>query len=391
LHWDNSVAIELKAIEQLAADQSSLKAAAGLAKPAKWSGVGASRDGALLWGECAGSGANPYRVMADLRDLGNKCTCPSRKFPCKHVLGLLWLNAEAIVPFAPADTPAWVSDWLGRRRTGGGAPKTASPDAPAASKDARAAQLAEPEALEDPKEVARREAAAAKRSEDTERAISDALDALEQWIGDQLRMGLSAFIDDATARCRRIAARLVDGKAAALAGRIDELPGRILALPAGDRPRGAVVELGKLVLLARAFRAAPRDADTRRAVATSESRETVLADPHTLQVNACWEVLAEQVPDTARRAGVGDDLAAQSRPGRSALRDAARFFPGQRRTARVGVCAVRTVFGRTGLLSVATAAARVAGSAGGSGGCGCAGVAGGGASARRGLDRAAAC
>jgi len=220
---------------------------------------------------------------------------PVTEISCKHVLGLLWLNAEAIVPFAPADTPAWVRHWLGRPRTGGGAPKTASPDAPAASKDARVAQLAEPEALEDPKETARREAAAAKRSEDTERAISDALDALEQWIGDQLRMGLSAFIDDATARCRRIAARLVDGKAAALAGRIDELPGRILALPAGDRPRGAVVELGKLVLLARAFRAAPREADTRRAVATSESRETVLADPRTLRVNACWEVLAEQV------------------------------------------------------------------------------------------------
>jgi hypothetical protein len=285
------VAIELKAIEQLAADQSSLKAAAGLAKPAKWSGVGMSRDSALIWGECAGSGANPYRVMADLRDLGNKCTCPSRKFPCKHVLGLLWLNAEAIVPFAPADTPAWVSDWLGRRR--GGVAKTAGTDA--AAKDARAAQLAEPEAIEDPKEVARREAAAAKRSEDTERAILDALDALEQWIGDQLRMGLSAFIDDATARCRRIAARLVDGKAAALAGRVDELPGRLLALPPGDRPRGAVVELGKLVLLARAFRAAPRDADARRAVATSESRETVLADPRALRLNARWEVLAEQV------------------------------------------------------------------------------------------------
>lgn len=285
------MAIELKAIEQLAADQSSLKAAAGLAKAAKWSAVGMSRDSALIWGECAGSGANPYRVMADLRDLGNKCTCPSRKLPCKHVLGLLWLNAEAIVPFAPTDTPAWVSDWLGRRR--GGVAKTAGTDA--AAKDARAAQLDEPEAIEDPKEVARREAAAAKRSEDTERAILDALDALEQWIGDQLRMGLSAFIDEATARCRLIAARLVDGKAAALAGRVDELPGRLLALPPGDRPRGAVVELSKLVLLARAFRAAPRDADARRAVATSESRETVLADPRALRLNARWEVLAEQV------------------------------------------------------------------------------------------------
>jgi hypothetical protein len=31
---------------------------------------------------------------------------PVTEISCKHVLGLLWLNAEAIVPFAPADTPA---------------------------------------------------------------------------------------------------------------------------------------------------------------------------------------------------------------------------------------------------------------------------------------------
>ncbi len=289
------MAIDLQAIERLATDQPSLKAAAGLAKPGKWSGVGASHDAHLIWGECAGSGANPYRVMADLRDLGNKCTCPSRKFPCKHVLALLWLKAEAVVPFGAADTPDWVSDWLGRRRTGAGAAKPATPGAPVAAKDVRAALAVEPEAPEDPKAAARREAANARRAEDTERAILDALDALEQWIGDQLRLGLGAFVDDATARCRRIGARLVDGKAAMLAGRVDELPARLLALPSGDRARGAVVELGKLVLLARAFRAAPRDADIRRAVASAESRETVLADPEALRLTATWEVLAEQV------------------------------------------------------------------------------------------------
>jgi hypothetical protein len=288
------VAIDLKSIEQLATDQAALKAAAGLAKPAKWSGVGMSRDGALVWGECSGSGANPYRVMADLRDLGNKCTCPSRKFPCKHVLGLLWLNAESIVPFPPAETPDWVGDWLARRRTGGAA-KPASSRPAAADKDVSAAQRGEPVVAEDPNDAARREAAAATRAENTERAIRDALDALEQWIGDQLRSGLSVFIEDVNARCRRIAARMVDGKAAALAGRIDELPSRLLALPAGDRPRGAAVELGKLVLLARAFRASPRDAEIRRAVAVSETREALLADPQVLVVVASWEVLAEQV------------------------------------------------------------------------------------------------
>lgn len=288
------VTIDLRAVEQLASDQPSLKAAAGLTKPAKWSGIGISDDDTLIWGECAGSGANPYRVMADLRDLGNKCTCPSRKFPCKHVLALLWIRAEAIVPFPPAETPDWVSDWLGRRRTGNAAKPAAAPTAP---KDLSAAKAAEPEeeAVEAPGAAARREAASAKRAEDTERAILDAMDALEQWIGDQLRMGLAAFIDEATTRCRRIAARLVDGKAAALAGRADELPARLLALPAGDRARGAVVELGKLVTLARAFRADPRDPAIRRAVATAETREALLAASDPLRVSGPWEVLAEHV------------------------------------------------------------------------------------------------
>jgi hypothetical protein len=276
--------IDLKAIEQLAPDQASLEAAAGLATPGKWSGLGASPDGALIWGECAGSGSKPYRVMADLRDLGNKCTCPSRKLPCKHALALLSVNAEAVFPFPPAEAPEWVGDWRKRRRGSAAARKPASGDA---------GPLAEPGTSEDAKLAVRREAAAAKRAEHAERAILDALDALEQWIGDQLRMGLSAFVDDATARCRRIAARLVDAKAAALANRIDELPSRLLALPAGDRARGAVVELGKVVLLVRAFRAKPADVGIRSWVATSETREAVLADPGALRVRGVWEVLAE--------------------------------------------------------------------------------------------------
>jgi hypothetical protein len=52
--------VELSAIEALAPDQSSLKAAAGLIKPAKWSNAGISADSRLIWAACAGSGANPY-------------------------------------------------------------------------------------------------------------------------------------------------------------------------------------------------------------------------------------------------------------------------------------------------------------------------------------------
>jgi len=287
------VTLDLAAIENLAPDQSSLKAAAGLTKAAKWSDTGASADGTLLWGACAGSGANPYRVMADLGDLGSKCTCPSRKFPCKHVLAMLWMHVDGTIAFGTADTPEWVSEWLGRRRKGAAAPGVAAPTT--AAKDMRAALVAETLEAEDPKAVARRQAAAEKRARETRQSILDALTALDQWIGDQLRLGLSGFLDEATARCRRIAARMVDGKAQALGGRIDELPSRVLALPAGDRVRGAVSELSKLVLLARAWRARPDDPEIARSVAVAETREQVLENADTLKVASLWEVVNERV------------------------------------------------------------------------------------------------
>jgi SWIM zinc finger len=284
--------VDLKALEALAPDQSSLKAAAGIRKPAKWSGAGISTDGQLIWAACAGSGANPYRVMADLADLGSKCTCPSRKFPCKHALALLWMRADNSLAFAPGETPDWVSEWLGRRRKTGGAVAPASMSTVA--KDMNAAIVVEADAPEDPKAMARRAAAAEKRAAETEQAIYDAVDALEGWIGDQLRLGLASFIDDATGRCRRIAARLVDGKAAVLAGRVDELPSRLLTLPAGDRVRGAVIELGKLVLLARAFRTDPKNAEIRRSIGTAESRDALLENPETLRITATWEAIGEK-------------------------------------------------------------------------------------------------
>ncbi len=76
----------------LAPDAASVKAGRDLVKPAKWPTLGQSAD--LLWGECQGSGGKPYQVSVDLDGLAFKCTCPSRKFPCKHGLGLLLLAVE---------------------------------------------------------------------------------------------------------------------------------------------------------------------------------------------------------------------------------------------------------------------------------------------------------
>lgn len=283
---------DLRTIEALAPDQASLSAASKLTKRGNWVRL-ESRDG-LLWGECQGSGANPYRVTVDESDQGYKCTCPSRKFPCKHALALMWISATAPSEFAQSnDIPEWVGDWIGRRKkTGGAHPPTAIP----AGKDIGLAGVEEIQIkAEDPAAAERREAAQRKRAEDTRGSIAAGLDELDQWIGDQLRVGLSSFVDSSAERCRRIAARLVDAKAAALASRLDELPARLFALRNEERPEAAMRELGKLVLLARAWRFAPDDPELKRLVATSETREQILADPDALRISATWEVLGERI------------------------------------------------------------------------------------------------
>ncbi|MGI9463524.1 MAG: SWIM zinc finger family protein, partial [Aestuariivirgaceae bacterium] len=226
------MALTLQTVEAMAPDQSSLTAASKLLKPAKWPLRGRDAATGLIWGECQGSGANPYRVMADVGDQGYKCTCPSRKFPCKHSLALLWMFADSEADFTPGAVPDWVSDWVGRRRKTGGAAAAVKSDGPA--KSLADAQKAEPEAPPDPKKEARRQAAAEKRAQDTARSVSAGLDELDQCIADQLRLGLAGFLGDVTERCRRIAARLVDAKAASLASRIDEMPARVLALRAEE-------------------------------------------------------------------------------------------------------------------------------------------------------------
>src|SRR5215475_3832351 len=108
------MSLTLERIEALAPDQSSLAAARKLLKASSWPTLAAGEG--LIWGECQGSGATPYRVAVNEADAGYKCTCPSRKFPCKHALALMWMRTDKSASFAPAPVPEWVKDWLSRRR-----------------------------------------------------------------------------------------------------------------------------------------------------------------------------------------------------------------------------------------------------------------------------------
>lgn len=293
--------MDVATVEALAPDQASLKAASKLMKPAKWPVRERDSASGLLWAECQGSGANPYRVAVDTSNNGYKCTCPSRKFPCKHALATMWMFAVDESVFVPGTVPDWVGDWLSRRRNTT-ATSTVATQPTAQKKSAAAAALPEVETPPDPKAEARKAKAAEKRAKATRASVEAASRDMEQWIADQLRTGLSGFLADPTTHCRRIASRLVDAKAAVLASRIDEMPARLMALPTEERFDAAVAEFGKLVLLARAWRAAPQDPELTSAVISADDRETVLNTPDARRSKGVWEVLGERV--VTRRDGL---------------------------------------------------------------------------------------
>lgn len=79
-------------VQRAAPDSRALAAARSVAKPEKWRRLG--RDKQILWGTAMGSGGD-YQVHVDVATGALDCSCPSRKRPCKHALGLMLLEARS--------------------------------------------------------------------------------------------------------------------------------------------------------------------------------------------------------------------------------------------------------------------------------------------------------
>ena len=100
--------ITQKKIEELAPNADAAKNGRDLVKKNKFANLKISAEKDLIWGECAGSGKNPYYCSADYINEHNpvfRCNCPSRQFPCKHALGLLYAYEGNSGAFAVADIP----------------------------------------------------------------------------------------------------------------------------------------------------------------------------------------------------------------------------------------------------------------------------------------------
>lgn len=200
-------------VESLAPDASSLKSAKGLVKQAKWPKLEYSEH--ALWGECQGSGKNPYVAMVDMSqpDIAFKCSCPSRKFPCKHGLALLLNFVEHKDWFVAGTEPPHVAEWRDKRA------------ANAEKKEQRAQEKLDKakEALVKAQEQAAAVAAgkAPKAKSKTllkrEAAIEEGIAELKLWLKDCMRNGLLNVMDRRFKDIEHLKRRLVDAKAPALA------------------------------------------------------------------------------------------------------------------------------------------------------------------------------
>lgn len=275
----NRVPLSADAVLALSPDDASSKAARGLVAPAKWPMLGASD--AAVWGECQGSGSKPYQTQVDVSGAGPvfRCSCPSRKFPCKHGLALLLLQAQTPQTFTAAE-PAWVSEWLASRQER------------AEKKEAKA--TAAP-VVADPAAGAKREAQRLQR-------MAAGAQELALWLDDTSRKGLAGVSDSDGPAWNTMAARMVDAQAPGLGERVRQA--FALVGQGRDWPARLLGRLGNLQLLVDAV--AQREhlppglqADLRQALGWPLERDEVLAGGE--RVSDHWQVLAQVLVEREAR------------------------------------------------------------------------------------------
>jgi len=94
--------------DSVAPNASAIKNGRALVLKNKLTKLRKDADETVLFGECKGSGQKPYEVSIDFARPGDptyRCSCPSRQFPCKHALGLLYAYGQG-KPFSVAELPA---------------------------------------------------------------------------------------------------------------------------------------------------------------------------------------------------------------------------------------------------------------------------------------------
>ena len=221
--------LTLEQIAGMAPDPAAAAAGKSLAAAKHWLEVG--RNDVALWGKCQGSSV--YQVKVDLVQIAFNCTCPSRKIPCKHVLGVLTLAAQSPAHVAPGEPPQWVVDWLQKRR----------------DREEKRTECKEKE--DGPAPASDNQKARERRTEQRNKNVQDGLDRLDLWLKDLVRSGLADLAGKPASFWEEQAKRLVDAQAPGLAGRVARLA--LLPPSSADAVERLLGELGRIKLLLHAY------------------------------------------------------------------------------------------------------------------------------------------
>jgi hypothetical protein len=103
------ISIDEGYVESAAPNGDAMKNGRGLVVKGKFLDLHIDADGSILFGRCQGSGKVPYECSCDFarpEQPTHRCTCPSRQFPCKHCIGLMFAYVLKKPSFSTADVPA---------------------------------------------------------------------------------------------------------------------------------------------------------------------------------------------------------------------------------------------------------------------------------------------
>lgn len=259
---------------ELAPDTNSRTNARILASAAaKWRGLQAAQG--VVWGQCQGSGADPYRCQVALAGPAFHCSCPSRKVPCKHALALFILFTTQPEKFETSAPPEWVATWLARR---------------AEQEDRRTAAAAAKSA------PAPDSTAQARRAAGREKKIRAGIDELEIWLSDLLRQGLATAQSQRHQFWEQAAGRLVDAQAPGLARLVRDMAG-ICVSGEGWQSR-LMDQIARLYLAMEGYRRieslpSGTQADLRSLAGINTKQEDVLANGETVRDE--WLVMGREI------------------------------------------------------------------------------------------------
>lgn len=217
----------------LAPDAGTAQRAKSVAHAQRWHTLAGNER--AIWGTL-GDPADPYHTAVYFEGMGFRCSCPVRRQPCKHGIGLLLLFSKNNDAFQLADPPDWLSDWLKKR-----------------------SERSEKTATEPPERSPEQYLVLAeKRKQNREKRLlqmTAGLAELESWLFDLFRQGLATLEGQAPkgqadTYFNDLAARMVDAKLGTLARRIRQLP---LLMSQSNWHEKVLAELGEIYLLLRAF------------------------------------------------------------------------------------------------------------------------------------------